>query len=46
MFLVDTVSPWLKTDYEYVSKRPKIFMSDTGLMAGILEWNLGQIEFD
>jgi predicted AAA+ superfamily ATPase len=46
MFLVDTVLPWLKTDYEYVSKKPKIFMSDTGLMAGILGWNLEQIEFD
>jgi predicted AAA+ superfamily ATPase len=46
MFLVDTVSPWLKTDYEYVSKKPKIFMSDTGLMAEILGWNLDQIEFD
>jgi len=46
MFLVDTVSPWIKTDYEYVSKRSKIFMSDTGLMAGILGWNLDQIEFD
>jgi predicted AAA+ superfamily ATPase len=46
MFLVDTVQPWLKTDYEYVSKKPKIFMSDTGLMAGILGWNLDQIEFD
>jgi predicted AAA+ superfamily ATPase len=46
MFLVDTVSPWLKTDYEYISKKTKIFMSDTGLMAGILGWNLDQIEFD
>jgi predicted AAA+ superfamily ATPase len=46
MFLVDTVLPWLKTDYEYVSKKTKIFMSDTGLMAGILGWNLDKIEFD
>ncbi|MDR2268116.1 MAG: ATP-binding protein [Holosporaceae bacterium] len=46
MFLVDTLEPWLKTDYEYVSKKHKIFMSDTGLMAGILGWNLDQVEFD
>jgi predicted AAA+ superfamily ATPase len=46
MFLVDVVPSWIKTDYEYASKRGKIFMTDTGLMTGILGWNLGKIELD
>jgi predicted AAA+ superfamily ATPase len=46
MFLIDAAYPWAKTDYEYASKRAKIFMSDTGLMAAALGWNLNKIELD
>ena len=37
-YLTDKVPPWLKTDYERVNKQSKYFMTDTGLMASLLNW--------
>lgn len=37
-YLVDKLSPWLKTDYERVNKQSKFFITDTGLMASVLNW--------
>lgn len=46
LYLVERVRPWLKTDYERVSKQDKLFMTDTGLMAAILRWQFPQVRFD
>ena len=50
MYLVEKVRPWLKTDYQRVGKRSKIFMTDCGLMVSILNWQLDEgllgIKFD
>jgi predicted AAA+ superfamily ATPase len=30
--------PWVKTNYELVGKKAKIYITDTGLMASLLNW--------
>ena len=39
MFMFEKVSPWLKTDYERIGKRAKLYAADTGILASILGWN-------
>ena len=46
LFITERVKPWTKTDYDRVGKHDKIFMSDTGLMASLLGWNVDRIQFD
>ncbi|MBA4801052.1 MAG: ATP-binding protein [Euryhalocaulis sp.] len=46
LFLVDRLPAWTKTDYQRVGKADKLFMSDSGLMAAILDWRLDQVELD
>ena len=46
LYLIDRVQPWTHTDYERVGKQTKLYMTDTGLMASILNWHLNQIELD
>lgn len=46
VFFVERLRPWLKTDYERVAKRNKLFFADTGLMASILGWSIDQVRFD
>lgn len=36
MYIIDRVSAWMHVDYDIGSKTPKIFMTDTGLMAYLL----------
>lgn len=36
MFLVDRVPAWTKKDYDRPGKKPKLFMTDTGLMCSLL----------
>ena len=45
-YLVDKLSPWLKTDYERVNKQSKYFMTDTGLMASLLNWKQEDLLLD
>ncbi|MDR0465027.1 MAG: ATP-binding protein [Treponema sp.] len=40
MYMFEKVSPWLKTDYERIGKRPKFYAADTGIMTSVLGWNL------
>jgi len=46
LYLVEKVPPWIKTDYERVGRKYKLFMSDSGLMASLLNWNKEKVEFD
>lgn len=46
LYLVERVRPWLKTDYQRVTKKDKLFMSDTGLMAAILRWRFEKVQLD
>ena len=45
-YLVDKLSPWLKTDYERVNKQSKYFIADTGLMASLLNWKEDDLILD
>lgn len=38
--LVDRVEAWFGTDYARGRRRAKLFMNDSGLMAGVLDWTL------
>lgn len=46
LFIFDKVSPWLKTDYDRVGRRAKLYSADTGLMASVLGWNLDEVMLD
>ncbi|MCL2833377.1 MAG: ATP-binding protein [Treponema sp.] len=39
MFMFEKVPPWIKSDYERIGKRPKFFMTDTGVMTSVLGWD-------
>ena len=45
-YLVDKLIPWLKTDYERVNKQSKYFITDTGLMASLLNWKEDDLILD
>jgi predicted AAA+ superfamily ATPase len=44
--LFEKLSPWLRTDYERVGHRQKIFATDTGLMASLLGWHAQNVVLD
>lgn len=46
MCLVDRVPAWVDTDYQWGRKRDKLFMADSGLMAGMLRWNFEGVRLD
>lgn len=46
MYICDRLPSWLETDYDRVAKHDKIFMTDCGLMASLLDWIPEQIEMD
>jgi len=46
LFIFERVFPWINTDYEWAGRREKIFITDTGLMASILNYRLEDVLFD
>ncbi len=46
LYLIDRISPYIKTDYERVGKQSKLIFNDSGLMASILRWKIDDIRFD
>ena len=46
LYVVERVSAWIKTDYERVGKKDKVYMTDSGQMAALLNWHVDQIELD
>jgi len=46
LFILERVAPWVKTDYELVGKRSKIYMTDTGLMTSLLKWKKEDLPLD
>ena len=38
LFIFERVPSWTKTDYELAGKKSKIYATDTGLMASLLNW--------
>ncbi len=46
LYIVESIHPWTRTDYERVGKQSKLYMTDSGLMASILRWHRDQVELD
>lgn len=46
LYLVEKLPAWPKTDYDRVNKHDKIFMTDTGLMAAMLNWCYEKVQLD
>jgi len=46
LFLFDRVAPWIKTDYDRVSRSFKHYATDTGFMAAVLNWKYDDIDMD
>ncbi len=46
LYLIERVKPWTQTDYQRVGKQDKLFMTDSGLMTSLLDWNMDRIRFD
>jgi len=46
LHLFERLPPWLKTDYDRAERREKIFATDTGFMAGLLQWRLDDVLLD
>ncbi|MGM0632256.1 MAG: ATP-binding protein [Pseudomonadota bacterium] len=46
LYLVERVQPWLKTDYERIGKKDKLYFTDTGLMASCLDWRPETVMLD
>ena len=46
LYLIEKLPAWPKTDYDRVNKQDKIFMTDTGLMAAILNWRFEKVRLD
>lgn len=43
LYLFERVPSWCKTDYARVGKKDKLFISDTGLMATLLNWKVDEV---
>jgi predicted AAA+ superfamily ATPase len=46
LYLFERVPPWLRTDYDRVGHKDKRYITDTGLMANILNWNFDNVLLD
>jgi predicted AAA+ superfamily ATPase len=46
LFIFERVMPWIKTDYEYAGKKPKLYMTDTGLMTSLLNWKRNDVSLN
>ena len=46
LYIFEKVSPWLKTDYERVGKKSKLYAADTGLMTSLLNWRTDSVMLD
>ena len=46
LYLFERVPAWIATDYDRVGKKDKIYVTDTGLMASILNWHLKEVLLD
>ena len=46
LFVIDRIPSWGKTDYRKAGKRKKLFMTDSGLMASLLNLRAEQVRLD
>ncbi len=46
LYVVERLRPWRRTDYARAGRRPRLFMTDSGLMSSILGWDRRQVRMD
>lgn len=46
LYLLERLKPWIKTDYDRVGKKEKVFITDTGLMSNLLNWKFDSVMLD
>ena len=46
LYLFERVRPWLRTDYDRVGRRDKIYATDTGFLTSVLSWRLDDVTLD
>jgi len=46
MCLFERLGAWVRTDYEKVGRKGKLFVTDTGLMTSILNWRAEEVMLD
>jgi predicted AAA+ superfamily ATPase len=46
LYLFERAPAWLRTDYDRVGRRDKLYSTDTGLMANILNWSFDSVFLD
>jgi uncharacterized protein len=46
LYLIERINPWSNTDYSRVGKQDKFFMSDTGLLSSLLNYNFESVRFN
>lgn len=46
LYLIERIPAWVKTDYQRVGRRPKLFVTDCGLVCSLLRWRIDQVFLD
>lgn len=46
VYLIERMPAWTKTDYQRIARKPKLFMTDCGLVCSILNWKFDDIRLD
>ncbi len=46
LYLIERIPSWIKTDYQRVGRRPKLFVTDCGLICSLLRWRQDQVLLD
>lgn len=46
MYIIEQLPAYTKTDYERVTKKPKLFMTDTALITSVLNYNTDNIRYN
>lgn len=43
LYVIEKLPPWLKTDYERVGKKSKLYMTDCGALSSLLNWHKDKV---
>lgn len=46
MFLVEQLPAYTNTDYERITKKPKLFVTDTAIMTSVLNYSMDKVRYD
>lgn len=46
MYIIEQLPAFTKTDYERVTKKPKLFMTDTAIITSVLNYTMDKVRYD